>query len=191
MTPELRKRIEDTFDQTELEDIYLPYKPKRKTRATTAIEKGLEPLAKIIFEQQEQGIQEKAAEFVNEQVKDSKEALQGARDIIAEWISEHEQARLQIAPATKNYINSKIIWGIGIFFLTLLIGVIGYGLSQINWSSGGDTNLPVDLTKVNWDKMFNNTYTNAFIMINTVLGLMLIDMYLGKKKQERMGNNVK
>ena len=97
-----------------------------------------------------------------------------------------EIARLQIAPATKNYINSKIIWGIGIFFLTLLIGVIGYGLSQINWSSGGDTNLPVDLTKVNWDKMFNNTYTNAFIMINTVLGLMLIDMYLGKKKQERM-----
>ena len=97
-----------------------------------------------------------------------------------------EIARLQIAPATKNYINSKIIWGIGIFFLTLLIGVIGYGFSQINWSSGGDTNLPVDLTKVNWDKMFNNTYTNAFIMINTVLGLMLIDMYLGKKKQERM-----
>ena len=100
-----------------------------------------------------------------------------------------EIARLQIAPATKNYINSKIIWGIGIFFITLLIGVIGYGLSQINWSSGGDTNLPVDLSKVNWDKMFNNTYTNAFIMINTVLGLMLLDMYLGKKKQERL--NVK
>ncbi|HSB92727.1 MAG TPA: hypothetical protein VLC28_06395, partial [Flavitalea sp.] len=97
-----------------------------------------------------------------------------------------EIARLQIAPATKNYINSKIIWGIGIFFLTLLIGVVGYGLSQINWTAGGDTNLPVELTKVNWDKMFNNTYTNAFIMINTVLGLMLIDMYLGKKKQERM-----
>jgi preprotein translocase subunit Sss1 len=97
-----------------------------------------------------------------------------------------EIARLQIAPATKNYINSKIIWGIGIFFVTLLIGVIGYGLSQVNWSSGGDTNLPIDITKVNWDKMFNNTYTNAFIMINTVLGLMLIDMYLGKKKQERM-----
>src|SRR6478672_1234887 len=51
-----------------------------------------------------------------------------------------EIARLQIAPATKNYINSKIIWGIGIFFLTLLIGVMGYGLSQINWSSAGDTN---------------------------------------------------
>jgi hypothetical protein len=97
-----------------------------------------------------------------------------------------EIARLQISPATKNYINSKIIWGIGIFFITLLIGMIGYGLSQINWSSGGDTNLPIDITKVNWDKMFNNTYTNAFIMINTVLGLMLLDMYLGKKKQERM-----
>ncbi|HSB92726.1 MAG TPA: Tex family protein [Flavitalea sp.] len=93
LTPELRKRIEDTFDQTELEDIYLPYKPKRKTRATTAIEKGLEPLAKIIFDQQEQGLQAKASQFVNEQVKDTKEALQGARDIIAEWIAEHEQAR--------------------------------------------------------------------------------------------------
>ena len=97
-----------------------------------------------------------------------------------------EIARLQIAPATKKYINSKIIWGIGIFFLTLIIGMIGYGLSQINWSSGGDTNLPVDITQINWNKMFNNTYTNAFIMINIVLGLMLLDMYLGKRKQERM-----
>jgi len=97
-----------------------------------------------------------------------------------------EIARLQITPATKNYINSKIIWGIGIFFLTLLTGMIGYGLSQINWTSGGDTNLPVDLTKVNWNVMFNNTYTNVFIMINIVLGLILLDMYLNKKKQERM-----
>lgn len=96
MTPELKKRIEDCFSATELEDIYLPYKPKRKTRATQAIEKGLEPLAKILFEQKEMNVEEEAAKYINEQVKDSKEALQGARDIIAEWISENEQARAKV-----------------------------------------------------------------------------------------------
>jgi protein Tex len=96
LTPELRKRIEDCYDATVLEDIYLPYKPKRKTKATQAIEKGLEPLAKIIFEQGAENPEAEAIKFLNENVKDSKEALQGARDIIAEWISEHEQARNKI-----------------------------------------------------------------------------------------------
>ncbi|HYF31302.1 MAG TPA: Tex family protein [Chitinophagaceae bacterium] len=93
LTPELKERIENTFDATELEDIYLPYKPKRKTRATQAIEKGLEPLAAMIFAQGPGNPKEEAAKFVNDQVKDVNDALQGARDIIAEWISEHEQAR--------------------------------------------------------------------------------------------------
>jgi len=93
LTPELKDRIEHCYDATELEDIYLPYKPKRKTRATTAMEKGLEPLAKLIFEQGAEDPTAEAAKYVNEQVKDSKEALQGARDIVAEWIAEHEQAR--------------------------------------------------------------------------------------------------
>jgi len=96
LTPELKQRIEDCYDATILEDIYLPYKPKRKTRATTAIEKGLEPLAKFIFEQEGGDPGEEAAKFVNEQVKDTKEALQGARDIIAEWIAENEQARNKV-----------------------------------------------------------------------------------------------
>ncbi len=96
LTPELKKRIEDCFSATELEDIYLPYKPKRKTRASQAIEKGLEPLAKIIFEQGENNPETEAAAFINEQVKDTKEALQGARDIIAEWIAENEQARAKV-----------------------------------------------------------------------------------------------
>lgn len=96
LTPELKERIENCFDATVLEDIYLPYKPKRKTRATQAIEKGLEPLAKILFEQSAVIVEEAAAAFVKEDVKDVKEALQGARDIIAEWISEHEQARNKI-----------------------------------------------------------------------------------------------
>jgi uncharacterized protein len=93
LTPELQKRIEDCTDATGLEDIYLPYKPKRKTKATIAIEKGLEPLAKIIFEQTPVAIQETAATYINDTVKDSEEALQGARDIMAEWISEDTAAR--------------------------------------------------------------------------------------------------
>jgi uncharacterized protein len=93
LTPELKKRIEDCINATELEDIYLPYKPKRKTKASVAIEKGLEPLATLLFEQGSHNPEEEAAKFINEQVKDSAEALQGARDIMAEWIAENEQAR--------------------------------------------------------------------------------------------------
>jgi uncharacterized protein len=93
MTPELKKRIEDSVSSTELEDIYLPFKPKRKTKASVAIEKGLEPLAKLLFDQENMNVEEEAAKFITEQVKDKEEALQGARDIIAEWISENEQAR--------------------------------------------------------------------------------------------------
>ncbi|HEX5651469.1 MAG TPA: Tex family protein [Chitinophagaceae bacterium] len=93
MTPQLKKRIEDCIDATELEDIYLPFKPKRKTRATAAIEKGLEPLATRLFAQELFDIEAEATAFINEEVKDSSAALQGARDIIAEWIAEHELAR--------------------------------------------------------------------------------------------------
>lgn len=93
LTPELKKRIEDCINATELEDIYLPYKPKRKTKATVAIEKGLEPLAKLLFDQEAINPEEEATKYITEQVKDTAEALQGARDIMAEWISENEQAR--------------------------------------------------------------------------------------------------
>lgn len=93
LTPELKKRIEDCVEATELEDIYLPYKPKRKTKATAAIEKGLEPLAGILFEQGNTEVEREAAKYINENVKDTAAALQGARDIMAEWIAEHEQAR--------------------------------------------------------------------------------------------------
>jgi uncharacterized protein len=114
LTPELKQRIEDCYDATALEDLYLPYKPKRKTRATQAIEKGLEPLAKLIFEQGNTNPEEEANKYINESVKDTKEALQGARDIIAEWISEHEQARNKIrqlftedARLSSKVLNSK------------------------------------------------------------------------------------
>ena len=96
-----------------------------------------------------------------------------------------EIAKYHIAPATKSYINKKIVWGIGAFFLTMIIGMIIYGLGQINWNAGsGSTNLPVDFSKVDYSKIYNNSFTNVFIMVNVVLGLMLLDMYLNKKKVE-------
>lgn len=92
MTPELLAKLEASWVLAELEDMYLPYKPKRKTRATVAIEKGLEPLAKLLFEQQD-GDLSAAETFINEQVGSSEEALKGARDIIAEWINENAECR--------------------------------------------------------------------------------------------------
>lgn len=96
LTPELKKKIEGVFSMTELEDLYLPYKQKRKTRATIAIEKGLEPLAKLIFEGKERDPEGKAAGFLNDQVANPGDALQGARDIIAEWINENQEARTKV-----------------------------------------------------------------------------------------------
>jgi uncharacterized protein len=93
LSPKLKQRITDCVNATELEDIYLPYKPKRKTRASVAIEKGLEPLATRIFAQEDLDPEAEAVAFVNEQVKDVAEALQGARDIVAEWVAENELAR--------------------------------------------------------------------------------------------------
>lgn len=93
LTPELRERIENCYDPVELEDIYLPYKPKRRTKATIARERGLEPLAKIIMKQFESDPESRAASFINNEVPTTDDALSGARDIIAEWISENEKAR--------------------------------------------------------------------------------------------------
>ena len=93
LTPELRARIEACWDATELEDIYLPYKPKRKTRAEMARQKGLEPLAALLLMQRENRLEEKVRAFVKGEVKDEDDALRGARDIIAEQVSEDEQTR--------------------------------------------------------------------------------------------------
>jgi uncharacterized protein len=96
LTPELQTRIEGSWDSTELEDIYLPYKPKRKTRAEVARQKGLEPLATFLMLQNPNAdIDKKVKEFINEEkgVKTAEEAIQGAQDIIAEQVSESEAAR--------------------------------------------------------------------------------------------------
>jgi uncharacterized protein len=113
LTPELKTRIENSWDSTELEDIYLPYKPKRQTKAEIARKKGLEPLAKIVMSQNERDIHRKAERFVKEEVKDVEEALQGARDIIAEWVNENESARNSMRNLFNReaIISSKIIKG--------------------------------------------------------------------------------
>ncbi len=96
LTPELRSKIENTFILTDLEDLYLPYRPKRKTRASVAVENGLLPLAESIFSGKEAEPERRAKAFLNDNVPDAASALQGARDIIAEWVSENPDARNKI-----------------------------------------------------------------------------------------------
>jgi len=113
LTSELEHRIKTCFDAVELEDIYLPYKPKRRTKATIAREKGLEALAKIIMKQLERDPEFRANSFLNDDVKTSEEALAGARDIIAEWINENQKARNIVRRGFEigATISSKIIKG--------------------------------------------------------------------------------
>lgn len=111
LTPELKSRIDSTWDSTTLEDIYLPYKPKRRTRAQVARQQGLEPLAQTILLQREPNPQSVARAYVKGDVKDVEAAIKGAQDIIAETISENEQTRQQVRNAFKReaIISSKVI----------------------------------------------------------------------------------
>ena len=111
MTPELEKRIANCWDATELEDIYLPFKPKRRTRAQVAREQGLEPLATILLLQREPQPVKAAARFVKGDVKDTDAALKGAQDIIAEMVSEDERSRNQLRSAFRRdaIITSKVV----------------------------------------------------------------------------------
>ncbi len=93
LTEELKAKINASFQLNELEDIYLPYKPKRKTRAVKALELGLEPLAQLLMKQQERDIESRAEAFLSDEVPDVEAALQGARDIVAEWINENLTVR--------------------------------------------------------------------------------------------------
>lgn len=114
LTPELQTRIEETLDPTVLEDIFLPYKPKRNTRAQAARNLGLEPLAKMIMSQSSASAPaDMAAKFVKGEVKDESEALAGAMDIIAEWVSESEKARNIVRARYQRsaMINAKVVPG--------------------------------------------------------------------------------
>jgi uncharacterized protein len=110
LTPELKKQISGVFSMVELEDLYLPYKQKRKTRASMAVEKGLAPLAELIFSGKESDPERRAASYLNDQVENVEAALQGARDIIAEWISENQDARTRVRSVFQRnaVITSKV-----------------------------------------------------------------------------------
>ena len=111
MTPELQKRIEQCWDSTELEDIYLPFKPRRRTRAQVAREQGLEPLAQILMLQRERDPERAAQAFVKGDVKDAETAIKGAQDIIAEMVREDERSRQQLRGAYRRtaIITSKVV----------------------------------------------------------------------------------
>lgn len=113
LTDELRRRIADCWDSTELEDIYLPYKPKRKTRAEAARQKGLQPLAMLLMMQRENNLSARVRTFVKGDVKDEEEALKGARDIIAEQVNEDERARnlMRNQFSRQAVITAKVVKG--------------------------------------------------------------------------------
>lgn len=96
LTSELGKKIKETFDINELEDLYLPYKKRKKTRADVARENGLEPLARILMAQKNDDVDFLASRYLNDKVRNEDEALQGARDIVAEWVNENPQVRRQL-----------------------------------------------------------------------------------------------
>lgn len=113
LTAKLQKRIEETWENTLLEDIYLPYKPKRKTRAEAARQKGLEPLATLLMLQREPHPEERAAGYVKGDVKNVEDALKGARDIIAEHVSEDERARNSVRSSfvRQGTLTAKVVKG--------------------------------------------------------------------------------
>lgn len=113
LTTDLKNRIEACWDSTELEDIYLPYKPKRKTRSEVARQKGLEPLATILMMQRENNLMARVRSFIKGEVKDEEDALKGARDIIAEQVSEDERSRNQLRNqfSRQAIISSKVVKG--------------------------------------------------------------------------------
>lgn len=113
LTPELAERIENCFDTTELEDIFLPYRPRRATRAQAARELGLEPLAKIIMSQQSDNVSRQAAKFAKQGAGSAEAAIAGAKDIIAEWVSESEKARAMVRAKFQRsaVIRSRVVKG--------------------------------------------------------------------------------
>ena len=83
-----------------------------------------------------------------------------------------------------SHFNNKIIWGIGIFFLGIIVAILAYGFSQMEWSTSANSTFSDQLEKIDVSKFFNNTLINVFMMINVVLGLVLLDFYLGNKRKQ-------
>lgn len=98
-----------------------------------------------------------------------------------------EISKLQIAPAAKTYLNKKVIWGIGAFFITMIAGFLIYAIAQVNWSEGtSESGIGIDFTKIDFGKMFNNNFMNVFMMLNVVMGLVFFDRYLANKRNKIM-----
>jgi hypothetical protein len=100
-----------------------------------------------------------------------------------------EISKLHIAPATRSYINKKIIWGLGLFFIAMIVGFLIYGFGQMDWSADNQSTISkninkIDLDKIDLSKFFSNTWVNIFMMINVVLGLFLLDNYFSSKRKE-------
>lgn len=94
-----------------------------------------------------------------------------------------EIAKFHIAPAAKNYINKRIIWGIGSFFITVLLAFLIYGFAQMDWNFEDNSKPIVDFSKFNYGRIFNSNLVNVFMMINVVLGLVLLDRVLANKRK--------
>ncbi|MFN2458241.1 MAG: hypothetical protein ABR502_08590 [Chitinophagaceae bacterium] len=93
--------------------------------------------------------------------------------------------KYQIAPATKKYINNKLIWGIAAFFIIVIIGFVIYGISQVDWSAETNESVAgIGFTAVDYSNIFNNTFVNVFMMANVILGLMLLERYLSNKNKQ-------
>jgi hypothetical protein len=99
-------------------------------------------------------------------------------------------ARNGIAPATRNYINKRVIWGIAGFFMVLILGFFIYGFSQIDWSEPASAKGPggIDLARVDYSRIFDNTWVNLFLMMNIMLGLFLLDRFLAAKRRQHLEN---
>jgi hypothetical protein len=95
-----------------------------------------------------------------------------------------EISRLHIAPATRTYINKKIIWGIAFFFIAMLAGILIYGFAQMNFSSGEESGIAKSIGRFDYTKFFNNTWVNVLLMINVILGLFLLDNYFTSKRKK-------
>ena len=95
-----------------------------------------------------------------------------------------ELTRLHIAPATKSYINQRIIKGLAVFFISMIVGFLVYGFGQVDWTSSGDSIIPKSISNLDYGKFFNNTYVNIFMMVNLVLGLFLLDRFLANKRKK-------
>lgn len=94
-----------------------------------------------------------------------------------------EISKLHISPATKSYINNKIIWGLGFFFFALFVGFLIYGFGQMDWSSASESSITKNIGNIDISKFFNSKLVNVFMMINVILGLFLLDNYLNTKRK--------